>query len=334
MENPSWIVRRASSGRYDPACFEQVDSGMPPLTEGKVLVRTTLMSLDPTNLNWLKLDPVMQPVPIGLGDAMLGVSIGVVIESRCATYSPGDRVTGMWGWRLFDAVDPLWLRPVQPPEILAVEEQLAVFSHVGRAAAGGMLLVGQIKAGDTVLVSGAAGATGSLAAQIAKVTGCRTIGVAGGPEKCRYLVEELGLDGAIDYRAGPLDRAVRDHFPTGVDVFFDNVGGEILDAVLRNMARGCRIAICGAISQYDIPDRDALYGVRNLPLLIFRQARMEGFVAEFGERNAALDQFLLELTRTSRLKVRTHIVEGFENIPKALELLLSGRNEGKLIARL
>lgn len=334
MTNPSWIVRRASTGTYDPACLELVDAGMPPLAEGKVLIRTELMSLDPTNLNWLKLDPVMQPVPIGLGDAMLGVSIGTVTESRCAEYTTGDRVTGLWRWRKFDVADPLWLRPLQPPQVLAIDSQLAVFSHVGRAAAGGMLLVAQIKAGDAVLVSGAAGATGSLAAQIAKARGCRVIGVAGGPDKCRYLTEELGLDGAIDHRDGQLDVAVRRHFPNGVDVFFDNVGAEILDAVLANMARGCRIAICGAISQYDIADRDSLYGVRNLPLMLFRQARVEGFVAEFGERNAMLDQLLLDLVRSNQLKVRTHIIEGFENIPEALKLLLTGDNKGKLIARI
>lgn len=333
MLNPSWIVRRASSGQYDPACLQFVDAGMPQAVAGKVLVRTRFMSLDPTNLNWLKLDPVMQPVPIGLGDAMLGVSIGEVVTSGCATYAPGDVVTGLWGWRQFDVVDPLWLRAAQSPDVLPLEDQLAVFSHVGRAAAGGMLLVAGIQRGDAVLVSGAAGATGSLAAQIAKSRGCRVIGVAGGRNKCRYLIEELRLDGAIDYRAGELDAMVRQHFPLGVDVFFDNVGGEILDAVLRNMALGCRIAICGAISQYDIGNPAALYGVRNLPLLLFRKARVEGFIAEFGERNVQLDQVLVDLVRNSGLKIRSHFVTGFENIPEALKLLLTGGNEGKLIAR-
>jgi NADPH-dependent curcumin reductase CurA len=173
-----------------------------------------------------------------------------------------------------------------------------------------------------------------LAAQIAKAKGCRVIGVAGGADKCRYLTATLGLDSAIDYREGPLEVSIKQHFPNGVDVFFDNVGGQVLDAVLANMARGCRIAICGAISQYDVADRDRLYGVKNLPLLLFRQARVEGFVAEFGEHNALLDQVLLDLVLKKGLQVRTHIIEGFENIPEALKLLLSGQNHGKLIARI
>jgi len=292
------------------------------------------MSLDPTNLNWLKLDPRLQAIPFGVGDPMIGVSIGVVVESRSSTYTVGDFVTGMWGWRRFDVVDPLFVRSTKPATEMSFEQQLAIFSHVGRAAAGGMTLVGDIKPTDAVLVSGAAGAIGSLAAQIAKAHGCRVVGIAGGPDKCDYLLDELKLDGAIDYKNEDLREAIPRHFPQGIDLFFDNVGGEGLDAVLTNMATGCRIVVCGAMSQYDISDTSNLYGVKNLPMLIFRSARLQGFVADFGSHNEVVDRILDDLALSGRLVTRTHVVEGFDKVPDALTLLLTEKNNGKLMAQI
>ena len=190
-----------------------------------------------------------------------------------------------------------------------------------------------MKPTDAVLVSGAAGATGSLAAQIAKAQGCRVVGIAGGPDKCKFLLEELKLDGAIDYKEENLHEAVHRHFPQGVDLFFDNVGGEGVDAVLVNMAIGCRIIVCGAMSQYNTSETSNLYGVKNLPLLIFRSARLQGFVADFGPRNQVVDKLLDDLTERGQLVARTHVVDGFENIPDALALLLNGKNHGKLLAQ-
>lgn len=332
MENQSWIVDHASNGTYDSSCLRLVDGPIPAAPDGKMLVRTSMMSIDPTNLNWLKLDPRLQAVPIRVGGPMIGVSIGTVIESRVPGYRPGDVVTGLWGWRRFEIADPALVRPARGGDI-PFEQQLAIFSHVGRAAAGGLTLIGSLKASDAVLVSGAAGATGSLAVQIARARGCRTVGIAGGSAKCEYLRGELGLDAVIDYKRENLTEVIPRHFPNGVDLFFDNVGGELLDVVLQNMAIGCRIVVCGAMSQYDISDRSNLYGVKNLPLLIFRRARMEGFVAEFGERNREIDHLLEELFYSGSLKARSHVVEGFENVPQALPMLLDGRNQGKLVAR-
>ena len=333
MKNQSWIVDRASTGTYDPSCFRLIEGPIPAAPDGKIVVQTLLMSLDPTNLNWLKLDPQLQAIPFGVGDPMIGVSIGVVTESCAPTHAVGDVVTGMWGWRRFDVVDPLFVRPAKPATEMSFEQQLAIFSHVGRAAAGGMTLIGEVKPTDAVLVSGAAGATGSLAAQIAKAQGCRVVGIAGGPDKCKFLLEELKLDGAIDYKEENLHEAVHRHFPQGVDLFFDNVGGEGVDAVLANMAIGCRIIVCGAMSQYNISETSNLYGVRNLPLLIFRRARLQGFVADFGPRNQVVDKLLDDLTERGQLVARTHVVDGFENIPDALALLLNGKNHGKLLAQ-
>lgn len=306
---------------------------MPDLRDWQVLVETRLLSLDPTHLNWVKLDPQLQYLPIGVGDAMLGTNIGVVLESRDVRFVSGQIVMGIWGWSTLAVAEAALVRPALPEDEMPWEEQLTILSHVGQAAAGGMLLVGKIRKGDAVLVSAAAGASGSIAAQIAKALGCQTVGIAGGAAKCRYLIDDLGLNAAIDYRSEDLPAAITRHFPQGVDLFFDNVGGPILDAVLVNMARGCRIVVCGAIAQYDAGSPPRFAGIRNLPMLVFKQARMEGFVAgQFGEQNDAVLEHLLQLYRRGQLRVRTHVV-GFDEIADSLCLLLTGANQGKLLAR-
>jgi len=334
MNMQQWVVAQPSEGRYSPRCFRLEEAPMGSPAVGQLFVQTKLLSLDPTHLNWVKVDPALQYLPIGVGDAMIGTNIGIVLESGHPDFSPGQHIIGTWGWGRTAIADASMVRLALPESEMSFENQLTIMSHVGQAAAGGMLKIGAVTSGDAVLVSGAAGATGSIAAQIAKAFGCRTVGIAGGPEKCRYLVEELGLDGAIDYRAGGVEAAIAKHFPNGVDLFFDNVGGPTLDAVLANMAQRCRIVICGAIAQYDEAGMSNFGGIHRLPMLIFRQARMEGYVAsQFGEaENAEILEHLLRLHQVGKLRVRTHIVS-FEQIPDALTMLLDGRNEGKLIAR-
>jgi NADPH-dependent curcumin reductase CurA len=312
--------------------MEERDSLSPG--KGQLVVETKLLSLDPTHFNWVKCDPALQFLPIGVGDTMLGTNIGVVLESTDPAYSPGQKVMGLWGWEQISVADTAYLAPALDEAEMPFPDQLTILSHVGLAAGGGMLIVGAVAPGDAVLVSAAAGATGSIAAQIARAKGCRTVGIAGGPEKCRFLVEELGLAAAIDYRAPGLPEAIAQHFPAGVDLFFDNVGGGVLDAVLQNMAPRCRIVICGAIAQYDRSSDSGFTGIRNLPMLIFRQARMEGFVAgQFGARNAEVGQSLLDLYRDGKLRVPTQLT-AFEDMPETLTLLLSGKNQGKLIANI
>jgi len=335
MDTQQWVVAQPSGGRYSPNCFRLDEAPVQPPADGQLLIQTKLLSLDPTHLNWVKLDPSLQYLPIGVGDAMLGTNIGIVLRSGHPDFLAGQHVIGTWGWGKTAIADASMVKSALPESEMSFEIQLTIMSHVGQAAAGGMLKIGAVTSGDAVLVSGAAGATGSIAAQIAKVFGCRTVGIAGGPEKCRYLIEELGLDGAIDYREGGLEAAIAKHFPNGVDLFFDNVGGPTLDAVLANMAQRCRIVICGAIAQYDEARMANFGGIQRLPMLIFRQARMEGYVAgQFGEtENAAIMEHLLRLHQIGKLRVRTHIVS-FDQIPKALTMLLDGSNEGKLIARI
>lgn len=329
-----WVVSRASGGRYDPSCFRLDEQLQAEPAQGELLVETRLLSLDPTHLNWVKLVPDLQYLPIGIGDPMIGTNIGIVQQSNHPDFTPGQTVIGTWGWEELAVANATMVRPALPASEMPLEDQLTLLSHVGQAAGGGMLLIGGVTAGDNVLVSAAAGATGSIAAQIAKAMGCRTVGVAGGEAKCAYLLDELGLDAAIDHRRGELEAAVRDHFPQGVDLFFDNVGGEILDAVLANMAPRCRIVVCGAIAQYDSASVGSFTGIRNLPMLIFRQARMEGFVAgQFGEQgNAEVIATLRQLHASGKLRSRTHVV-AFDDMPEALTMLLNGTNNGKLIAR-
>ncbi len=335
VENQSWIVRRASGGRYDPACMALEPGPMPVAAEGEVVVKVRQLSLDPSNINWLKLDPVLQYLPVVLGGPMIGMGVGVVRESRSDKFAAGDTVIGMIPWHRFAAADPAYLERALPESVMPFEHQLALLAHVGMAATTGLLGVCKVRATDKVLISGAAGATGALAAQIAKALGCYTVGVAGSEEKCRFLKEDLQLDAAINYRSEALEPAVKRLFPEGVDVFFDNVGGELLDVVLGNMAVGCRIAICGAMSQYDIADGSRLYGIRNLPLLVFRRGLMQGFIAgQFPERNAEFRALLLDLYRQGKLRAQIHFVDGFECMAQALKMLLSGENVGKLIARM
>ncbi len=333
MRSKTWTVAMASGGRYDPSCFTLTEGMSGEPGEGQILVETRLLSLDPTHLNWLKLQPELQFLPIGLGDAMIGTNIGIVRASRNPRFTVGQVVMGTWAWTTLAAVDTTFVHPALPENVMRFEDQLTVLSHVGQAAAGGIYEICRAKAGDEVLVSGAAGATGSIAAQIAKAEGCRVIGIAGGPDKCQILTEELGLDGAIDYRAGDIAAQIAAYFPRGVDAYFDNVGGETLDAVLANMAVRCRIAICGAIAQYDADAQENFSGARNLPMLIFRQARLEGYVAgQFGaEINARLHARLIELFHAGQIKARKQVID-FDEMPAKLGILLSGKNTGKLMA--
>jgi hypothetical protein len=263
---------------------------------------------------------------------MLGAAVGVVEESQPPSFTKGDLVQGMWGWELYSKVRPGLLKRIQPADI-PLEAFLSIFSHVGHAAAAGLIEVGALKPTDTVVVSGAAGATGSLAAQIAKALGARVIGIAGGEVKCRLLIDTFKLDGAINYKAGDLGVALSKECPQGVDLFFDNVGGPVLDAVLANMAMGARIVICGAMSQYNLTDPKDAYGCKNLPLMLFRRARMEGFLGSAGGREAEFEALLHRLYAEGKLLNRSHVIDGLENAPQALKLLLTGQNDGKLMVR-
>jgi NADPH-dependent curcumin reductase len=326
----AWVIAKPSLGRYSTDCLVSQNREVPQLQPGQVLLRTIYLSLDPTSRNWLKLEPSSTYLPLKVGDVMIGQAISRVEASTAADLSEGDLVAGLSGWETLSVTPAERVHKVLSG--VPLETNLTIFSHIGLAAVTGMIAIAAVKAQDTVVVSAAAGATGVIAAQIGKTVGARVIGIAGGADKCRALLDDFGLDGAIDHKAGNIEAELRRLCPQGIDVFFDNVGGAVLDAVLMNLARGARIAVCGQIALYNSTDPHDGQGVRNLMQLVFRTARMEGFVAgQYTDRAAEFEAYLLALYRSGRIKAPSHIVTGLENAPRALDLLFSGQNRGKLI---
>ncbi|KKX57527.1 NADP-dependent oxidoreductase [Pseudomonas putida] len=334
MQNEAWIIAQPSRGEYSPECLRWERRPIAKPSEGEILVKTLLISLDPTSRNWLKLEPSSTYLPLAIGSVMIGQAIGIVEESRSPDFAPGDMVKGMWGWERYSVAQPMLIERFNKRSHIPLEAYLSIFSHVGRAAAIGLFEIGQTGPNDVVVVSGAAGATGSIAAQMAKAQGNRVIGISGGPEKCSLLINEFGLDAAIDYKREDVADALSQLCPEGVDVYFDNVGGPILDAVLSNMATGCRVVVCGAMSQYDLADPNHAYGCKNLPQVLFRRARIQGFVVpDLSSRMGEFDAILESFYERGHIQHRAHVVEGLELAPEALKHVLRGSNDGKLMVR-
>jgi len=301
--------------------------------EGGVVVRTLALSLDPAMRGWMN-EGKSYIAPVELGDVMRAGGVGVVLASKNAAFKEGDHVTGSLGIQAYySAVD----KQVAQGDISkidlrlgTVEQWLNVLGFPGMTAYFGLMDVGQPKAGETVVVSGAAGAVGQCVGQLAKIVGCRAVGIAGGPEKCRWVVDELGFDACVDYKAGDVKAGLRTHCPDGVDVYFDNVGGEILDIVLTRLARRARIVICGAISQYN--NTTAIRGPANYLSLLVNRARMEGIVVfDYASRFPKAVAELAGYLKDGRLKSREDVVVGLEHFPEALLRLFRGENFGKLI---
>jgi NADPH-dependent curcumin reductase CurA len=301
--------------------------------QGEVLVKTLYLSLDPAMRGWMN-EGRSYIAPVGIGDVMRAGGAGRVIASGNPAFAVGDHVTGVLGaqeYALIDAQSARGLNKVDP-KLAPLPVYVGALGVTGLTAYFGLLEVGQAKAGDTVVVSGAAGATGMMVGQIAKIKGCRAVGIAGGPEKCGYIVKELGFDAAIDYKNENVMEALRKHCPQGVNVYFDNVGGDILDAVLTQLARGARVVICGAISQYN--STTGIKGPSNYLSLLVNAARMEGFVvfnyaARYGEAAKEMAGWMM----AGKLKSKEDIVEGLQTFPDTLLKLFRGENFGKLMIK-
>jgi NADPH-dependent curcumin reductase len=311
--------------------FQFTEEAIPQPGEEEVLVRQTLLSLDPAMRGWMN-DVKSYAPPIGIGEVMRGLGVGEVVESRHPDFSPGDVVSGLLGWQRYAVARGKELNRIPPgvPPILA----LGPLGMTGMTAYFGLLDVGAAKPGETVLVSGAGGAVGSMVGQIARIHGCRAVGIAGTDDKCRWITEELGFDAAINYKTAPdLHQEIRRTCPKGIDVYFDNVGGDILDTALRSLAMHARVVICGAISQYNATE--PVKGPSNYLNLLVQRARMEGFLvfdyrARFPEAQAEMGRWIAE----GKLHHREDVVEGLENAPKALLRLFDGSNTGKLVVRI
>jgi hypothetical protein len=308
--------------------FDIVDAPMPSLREGEVLRRTLFLSLDPYMRGRMSDEP-SYAAPVAIGDPMGGHTVSEVIESRNPSFAPGDVVAGYDGWQQYGVSGGRELRKLDAD--LPVTTALHVLGMPGMTAYVGLLDIGQPKAGETVVVSAASGAVGSVVGQLAKVKGCRAVGIAGSAEKCRYVVDELGFDACINYKTEALEPALRAACPGGVDVNFENVGGAVLDAVLGMLNRGARVPLCGLIASYNATEKPRGPNLR--PILVQR-ALIKGFiVSDHMDRAPAFMQEMTPLVREGRIKYREDIVHGLDAAPSAFIGLLEGRNFGKLLVR-
>ena len=312
-----------------------VDTPVPACPEGGVQVRVEWLSLDPAMRGWMN-DARSYIAPVQLGEVMRAGGVGRVVASRTPRWSVGDAVAGLLGVQQVATLDAAAL---QRAGLAAVDLALAPgprwlnsLGMPGMTAYFGLFDVGRPQPGETVVVSGAAGAVGQTAGQLARLHGCRVVGIAGGADKCRFVVDVLGFDACIDYKGGSVKDGLKTHCPKGVDVYFDNVGGDILDAVLARLARGARIVVCGAISQYNATG--AVKGPANYLSLLVNRARMEGMVVfDYAERYPEAVRAIAGWLGEGRMQSREDVVEGLARFPEALRMLFDGRNFGKLCLR-
>lgn len=329
--NRYWVLRERPTGLVTPAHFDMRESPVREPADGEAVVRVRMLSIDPANRAWMFPSPTYK-APVAPGDTMHGFGVGEIVASRAQGLKVGDIVEGMVGWQDYAVlpVAELAKRDIKG----SIEHAMGVLGVTGLTAYFGLVEIGRPKAGETLLVSAAAGAVGSIVAQIGRILGCRVVGIAGGPDKCAWLQRELGLDAAIDYRQGGLRKAVRSACSNGVDVYFDNTGGEALDAALFAMNERGRIVCCGNLSQYNA-DRPAPGPVGVPGLLVTKRLRMEGFVVlDYFDRREPAERQLKAWLDEGKLKSFETIVEGLENAPRALQQMFEGYNLGKLIVRL
>jgi NADPH-dependent curcumin reductase CurA len=307
--------------------LEEAEAGEP--SDGETLVHTRFISIDPTIRTWMNDAPGYLP-PIAIGDVVRSAGVAEVVRSGGERFAPGELVFGLTGWQDYALVDDTALQPLPPG--VDPTAALSVFGTTGMTAYFGLLDVGRLQEGETVVVSGAAGATGSVVGQIARIKGAgRVVGIAGSEEKCAWLTDELGFDTAINYRTDDVAARLREACPDGIDIYFDNVGGELLDHCLARIALRGRVVLCGAIASYNASSAS---GPKNYTNLISRRGRMEGFIIldyipRFPEAQAEMGGWVAE----GKVKFAVHLVDGLENAPDALNLLFTGGNTGKVIVR-
>lgn len=310
--------------------WQFTETPLPEPRDGEVLARVLYLSLDPAMRGWMN-EGKSYIAPVGIGEVMRAGAVGKVMASRHPGFAVGDHVSGLLGVQEYAALDAARLFKVDP-KLAPLPTFLNTLGMPGMTAYFGLLDVGAPNEGDTVVVSGAAGAVGATVGQIAKIKRCRAVGIAGGAAKCRYLIDELGFDAAIDYKAEDVRKSLRTHCPNGVNVYFDNVGGDILDIVLTQIARHARIVVCGAISQYN--NTTPIKGPSNYLSLLVNRARMEGMVVfDYASRYPNAINDIAAWIAAGKLKSREDIVEGLENFPEALLKLFSGENFGKLVLK-
>jgi NADPH-dependent curcumin reductase CurA len=352
--NRRFLLVKRPVEMFTDDCFELVEEPVPEPGDGEAVVRLEYLSLDPTQRGWARDEPSYLP-PVQLGEVMRGAGIGRVIASNNDAFPVGGAVTGLLGWQEYVLVGGMTGALANPlPDGIELLDAVSLYGSTGITAYFGLTDVGNLQAGETLVVSGAAGGVGSIAGQIGKILGCRVVGIAGGKEKCRLVVEELGFDDCIDYKEGTeesrrrtprsglaeanptishVGAALREACPNGIDVYFDNVGGDILDAALEEMNDFGRIVACGMISGYNAAERPP--GPRNIFRIVTKRLRMQGFIViDFLPRFAEAAIQLGTWAAEGKLQNRVHVVDGFLETPRAINMLFTGENTGKLVVKL
>ncbi len=328
--NKQWKLKSRPVGEPTLENWEFSEGEVPSISDGELLVKVHYVSLDPAMRGWLN-DAKSYIEPVQIGDVMRAGTVGEVVESKNAHFAVGDFVVGHGGVQQYAVTDGKGVHKVDP-KLAPLSTYLGVLGMPGMTGYFGLLKSGEPKAGETVVVSGAAGAVGGLVGQIAKIKGCRVVGIAGGEAKCKFLIDELGFDAAIDYKNENVKKALKQACPEGIDVFFDNVGGDILDDVLTRINFKARIVICGAISQYN--NTTPVKGPSNYLSLLVNRARMEGIVVfdNIKEYPVAMKE-IGGWIQSGEMKVKEHIVDGIETFPDTLMMLFKGENFGKLMLK-
>ena len=328
--NHQWLLASRPQGLPSESNFQWNETPVPELGDGQILVRTIYISLDPTNRVWMnEADSYLPAIP--LGNVMRGGAIGVVEESKHPNFAVGEHVQGLLGWQSYVVSNGAGMSKV-PNLPIPLDAHFGLLAHIGLTAYFGLMDIGKPKEGETLVVSAAAGAVGSIVGQIGKIKGCRVVGIAGSDDKCKWLVEDLGFDAAINYKKESVYKGLKRECPKGIDIYFENVGGEILEAVLSNVNLGFRIPVCGMISQYNA--ETPAPGPRNLATLVMHRGLMQGFlVMDFAPRFPEGVRELVTWYGQGKIKYRTDTVQGLENAPKALLKLFDGSNTGKLLVQ-
>jgi NADPH-dependent curcumin reductase CurA len=327
--NRQILLVEKPTGKLGPQHFKMTEGTIPEPRDGEALVRVRYISLDAANRAWMH--GATYRAAVEANTVMAGGGIAEVVSSKAADLAPGDIVFGDTGWQDYAAVRAKHLTKMAKVEPMTY--LLSIYGIAGLTAYFGLLDVGKPKAGETVVVSAAAGSVGSIVGQIAKIRGCHVVGIAGGRDKCSWLTSQLGFDAAVDYKDGAVFKALKAAAPNGIDVYFDNVGGDILEACLAQMNNHGRIACCGAISQYD--GAPSATGPRGVPgLIVVKRLTMQGFiVTDYMERRNEALRDLQSWVASGKLKVQEDVVNGLENTPKALIGLLAGENRGKRMVK-
>ena len=329
--NHVWRLMSRPEGLLKGSDFKWCSEPVSDVGAGEILIRQIYLSLDPASRHFAREEETFVP-PVQIGEVMLGIGIGVIEDSRNDAFQSGDMVQGFLGWQEYVVSTGDGLTPLPKDRPFPLTAYLAVFSHVGLGAYFGLTEVGKPKQGETLVVSAAAGAVGSLVGQIGKIKGCRVVGIAGTDEKCRWMTEGLGFDAAINHKTEPVREALKTHCPDGIDVYFDNVGGKILDAVLSLINIKARIVICGLISQYNVAE--PVPGPYNFRSILTQRARVQGFIIldyvnRFQEAIADLGKWLAK----GKIQYRVDVIDGLENAPRGVNKLFDGSNKGKLIVK-